>query len=258
MSLKELEQNSINLLRETKHQFKKTCLLWSIGKDSTVLLHLCKKAFFGKIPFPIVYLNTGYHFKETLSFKVKLTKKWNLNLIEVKGNQKTNPDRDGRIECCNKLKTNALKKVLKENKFNGVIVGIRRDEHGIRGKERKFSPRNKDFKWNYWNQPIEIGNLLETKTENHIRVHPLLDWTELNVWEYIKLEGIPVNELYFSINGFRYRSLGCMPCTKPVKSNAKNIDEIIEELKTTSEKERSGRSQDKEDDMQKLRALGYM
>ena len=128
------------------------------------------------------------------------------------------------------------------------MMGIRRDEHWIRAKERYFSPRNQNFRWNYKNQPAELWDDYSSKmdTKGHVRVHPMLDWNEVDVWSYVKKEKVPVVPLYFSRNGYRYRSLGCTHCTVPLKSEAKNIDEIIKELEGTETDERSGRSQDKE------------
>ena len=143
-----------------------------------------------------------------------------------------------------------------------MIVGIRRDEHGVRAKERYFSPRDEEFRWNYKNQPAELWDQFKSKGEedNHIRIHPLLHWTELDIWEYIRKENIPITKLNFAKNGRRYRSLGCTRATVPVNSDADTLDKIIEELKTTKTAERSGRAQDKEKAyiMQKLRSLGYM
>jgi len=151
---------------------------------------------------------------------------------------------------------------MKEYGFDALIVSIRRDEHGIRAKERYVSPRDKAFKWNYKNQPAEVwGNYLSTMDKDeHFRVHPLLDFNEIDIWNYTMQEKIPINPLYISRNGYRYRSLGCTQCTVALKSNAKTIPEIIDELEVTKIEERSGRSQDKEKAyvMEKLRALGYM
>ena len=146
--------------------------------------------------------------------------------------------------------------------FRALYLGIRRDEHGIRAKERVFSPRDEDFEWDYKNQPPELWDQYKSKAkeEEHLRVHPLLGWTELDIWRYIKREEIPVVSLYFAKDGKRFRSIGCEPCVNPVDSNADTLDKIIQELKETDVSERSGRAQDKESDymMQKLRALGYM
>ena len=143
-----------------------------------------------------------------------------------------------------------------------LILAIRRDEHGIRAKERYFSPRDEGFKWDYKNQPLEMWDKYQgLVTDNsHMRVHPILHWRELDCWEYAKRENIPMNPMYFSDNGHRYRSLGCEPCTQPIESSAKNIDEVIAELRETKLSERAGRCQDKENSysMQSLRALGYM
>ncbi len=281
--LDELESKSIYIIRETFKQFKNPALLWSIGKDSTVLLWLCKKAFYGKIPFPVVHIDTGYKFKEIYKFRDEYAKKWNLNLLISKNDKadkkEITPDKN-KFECCNARKTESLKQTVKENDFDALIVGIRRDEHGIRNKERFFSPRDKEFNWYVSKkrkstekgdspfvsmQDAEFDGWSIFATDfgyetNHVRVHPLLQWTELDIWKYIKKENIPTNKLYFSKNKKRYRSIGCETCCKPVKSNSKNVDEIISELKKSKTLERDGRDQDKEDEynMQKLRSLGYM
>jgi sulfate adenylyltransferase subunit 2 len=168
-----------------------------------------------------------------------------------------------RVECCGTLKKDGLKAVLDKHHFTGVIVGVRRDEEPTRAKERYFSPRDKNMEWNVEDQPPELWDQFKTDFEKgtHIRIHPLLHWTELNVWEYIERENIPVIPLYFANgNGERYRSIGCHPCTFPIKSNARNVREIIEELRHTQTSERAGRAQDKEseDAFEKLRRDGYM
>jgi len=258
-NLKELEEKSIYILREASIKFKNIAVLWSMGKDSTTMLYLIRKAFLGKVPFPVIHIDNGIDFPETYAFREELTKKWNLDLIVAKSEIK--PEISG-FSCCGENKTEALKKVLKEHKFDALIVSIRRDENSIRGKERYFSPRDENFKWDYKNQPAELWYIYSSDIENdgHVRIHPLLDWNEIDIWNYIKKEHIPVNPLYFSKNGFRYRSLGCTHCTVPIKSNAKTIDDIIKELKTTTIEERYGREQDKEKEyvMQRLRALGYL
>ncbi|MCD6547250.1 MAG: sulfate adenylyltransferase subunit 2 [Nanoarchaeota archaeon] len=260
-----LENESIFIIREAYRKFHKIGMLWSVGKDSTTLLWLVRKAFFGRVPFPVIYIDTGLHFKEMYEFRDWCVKKWNLNLIISKNYEEAEKLGIGpkdKLKCCTIRKTEALKKTIEEHKFDALLLGIRRDEHGVRAKERVFSPRNKDFYWDYKNQPPELWDQFKTQkeSEQHIRVHPLLHWTELDIWKYIKREKLPVNPLYFAKNGKRYRSLGCMPCTKPIDSNAKTVDEIIEEIKTSKIAERSGRAQDKEEAhaMQKLRALGYM
>ncbi len=263
--LDQLENNSIYIIREAYSRFRKMALLWSIGKDSTTLLWLCRKAFFGKIPFPVLHIDTSYKFKQIYDFREKYRKEWDLNLIIEKNDTALNSGMNntrGKFECCNSLKTEALKSALAKYKLEAIILGIRRDEHGIRAKERFFSPRDTDLRWDYEAQPPELWNLYQTKMNHyqHFRVHPLLGWRESDVWQYIEREKIPVPQLYFANNGQRFRSIGCEPCCAPVASKATSLKKIIDELKTTKTSERSGRSQDKEDSytMQKLRSLGYM
>lgn len=263
--LSKLENQSIFIIREAYQQFRNVAMLWSIGKDSTTLVWLIRKAFYGKIPFPLVHLDTGYKFKDIYRFRDEYAKKWHLNLIAYKNQEAINrgvcPEK-GKLECCTELKTNALKQVISKYNFRALYLAIRRDEHGIRAKERVFSPRDEDFEWNYRDQPPELWDQYKTKAkdEEHLRIHPLLGWREVDIWEYIKRENIPITTLYFAKNGKRYRSIGCEPCCNPIESDADTIDKIIEELKTTRIGERSGRAQDKESAymMQKLRSLGYM
>lgn len=261
--LLEKEQKSIYIIREANEKFKKVGILWSMGKDSTTIIHLVKKAFFGQVPFPVIHVDTSYKFPQMIEFRNKLAKEWDLDLRVAQNEQALNEGMNhekGRLECCGALKTQALKQFLQKENFDAILVGIRRDEHGIRAKERYFSPRDKEFKWNPKNQPAELWDFYGNKTEenDHIRVHPILHWTEQDVWEYTRHEEIPVNPLYLAKNGKRYRSLGCAPCTMPIESNADTIEKIIAELSTTKISERSGRDQDKEYMMEKLRALGYM
>ena len=265
LELKDLENRSIYILREAYAEFKKLAVLWSTGKDSTTMLWLCRKAFFGKIPFPIIHIDTTYKFKPMYAFRDNLAKEWGMNLIIARNEEAIREGvspKNGKFECCTRLKTKALMKCLEENGFDALILAIRRDEHGIRAKERYFSPRDSDFRWNYRNQPLEMWDQYQSITEDktHTRVHPILHWRELDVWEYVKREGIPINPMYFAKDGKRYRSLGCEPCTFTIDSDAETLDEIVGELRVTKVAERSGRAQDKEKTftMQKLRALGYM
>jgi sulfate adenylyltransferase subunit 2 len=262
--LDELESKSIFIIREAYKQFKNIALLWSIGKDSSCLLWLVRKAFYGKIPFPVVHIDTSYKFPEMIAWRDEYAEKWGLNLIVSRNEEAiaAGMSCENKLACCTALKTDALKQVIVDKKFRALLLGIRRDEHGVRAKERVFSPRNQDFKWDYKNQPPELWNQYKAKAEQteHIRVHPLLHWTELDIWEYIKRENIPIIPLYFAKDGKRYRSIGCRCCCSPVESTASTIDEVIAELKTTKQGERAGRAQDKEEAnaMQKLRSLGYM
>jgi len=263
--LNELESRTIYIIREAYNHFKNIAMLWSIGKDSTTLLWIVRKAFFGKIPFPVMHIDTSFKFKEIYEFRKKYADEWGLNLI-VSRNEKALKEgmspKKAKIECCNALKTEALKLSLAEHKFKALLLAIRRDEHGIRAKERYFSPRNIEFKWNYQDQPAELWDLYKSQvdTGQHFRIHPMLHWRELDIWRYIQKEKIPMVELYLAKNGKRYRSIGCETCCAPVDSNANTIPKIIKELETTTVAERSGRAQDKENayTMQKLRSLGYM
>ncbi|KKN39909.1 hypothetical protein LCGC14_0738790 [marine sediment metagenome] len=260
--MNELVEKSIFILRETYATCKKPAILWSTGKDSTAALSLCRQAFHGDIPFPVIHIDTGQKFPEMYVFRDKLAKEWNMDLIVTTNPRwvgKMSPEKN-KFECCNKLKTDALKMCLKEYGFDALILAIRRDEHGIRAKERVFSPRDDEFNWDHRNQPVEMWNLYHTETKGHTRIHPILHWREIDVWNYIKEMGLPCNSMYFAEEGKRYRSLGCEPCTDPIDSTASTIDEVIEELRTTKKAEREGRAQDKENafNMEKLRHLGYM
>jgi sulfate adenylyltransferase subunit 2 len=290
--LDQLENISIYILREAYANFKNLGMLWSIGKDSTVLLWLTRKAFFGHVPFPLIHIDTTYKIPEMTCYRDKLTVEWKLNMIygineEALKNKETFPDgKVDRINCCRILKTEALKNTLNGNgpryrfnhqklkyetdktaePFTGIIAGVRADEEGSRSKERYFSPRDRENIWDIGDQPPEFWNQFNTEFApgTHVRIHPLLDWTELNIWEYIEREKIPTVSLYYNKGkGKRYRSLGCWPCTSPVESDAETVEEIIEELrrgKFSNIAERSGRAQDKDDGggLETLRREGYM
>ena len=290
--LEELESISVFIFREAYANFKNLGMLWSMGKDSTVLLWLARKAFFGHVPFPLVHIDTHFKIPEMIEYRDSLVQQWKLNMVvgsneEALEAKQTFPDGAvDRITCCSLLKTQALTQVLngkgKRYRFNhntdryeveenpepftGVIVGARADEEGSRSKERYFSPRDRQNEWNIAEQPPEFWNQYKTDFApgTNVRIHPLLDWTELNIWEYIERENIPTVSLYYNQgNGVRYRSLGCYPCTTPVKSDARNVAEIIAELKTgkfSNVAEREGRAQDKEDGggLESLRREGYM
>jgi len=271
--LDDLVNKSVYILREAKSRFKNPCVMWSTGKDSTIALHLCREAFFGEVPFPVVFIDTGWHFKEVYKFRDRLADEWNLNLIVAKSHDagwiRPNVSRGYFVshqECCSRLKTEPLREVIEKNGFDAVIVSIRRDEHYMRSYERVMSPRDKDFRWRFVEikdsedlplslQEPEIWSLYQTEFEDshHVRVHPLLHWTELDVWEYIKKENIPYNPLYHK----GYRSIGCRLCCKPVTKETETLDEIIEILKKEKGTERAGRMQNKEFLMRRLRALGY-
>ncbi len=262
-----LEARSIYIIREAYWEHRnRLSVLWSMGKDSTTLVHLIRKAFLGNVPIPTVHIDTTFKFKQIYKFRDKYAKKWKIPLVIAKNEtairKGVSPD-TGRFACCNALKTEGLKQVVEAGKFNAFLVAIRRDEHAIRAKERYFSLRDKEFKWNYQNQPLELWaeyHQVNAEEGSHYRIHPLLHWREVDVWRYIKREKIPVIDLYFAKNGKRYRSIGCECCCRPVDSNASSIDSIVKEIESTKIAERSGRAQDKEKEfmMQKLRSLGYM
>jgi sulfate adenylyltransferase subunit 2 len=290
--LDRLQDTSIHILREAYANFKNLGMLWSIGKDSTVLLWLTRKAFFDHVPFTLIHIDTAYKIPEMIQYRDRLVEELGLNLLygineEALKSKMTFPDgKADHLSCCKTLKTDALVNTINGSwiryrfnhttkqyesekngePFDGIIAGARADEEGSRSKERYFSSRDKDSQWDIADQPPEFWNFYKTDFApgTHVRIHPLLDWTELNIWEYIKRENIPTVSLYYNQgNGKRYRSLGCYPCTFPIDSEARTVDEIIEELKSGRLKniaERSGRAQDKEDQggLEMLRRNGYM
>ena len=287
-----LEYKSVHIFREAYANFKQLGMLWSIGKDSTVMLWLARKAFFGHVPFPLIHIDTSFKIPEMIDYRDRLAAEWNLNLIYGQNRGALDEKRTfpagavDRLTCCGLLKTEALKKTLSgewpryrfnhakkayeldknTEAFTGIIAGVRADEEGSRSKERYFSPRTTQNAWDVGDQPPEFWNQYKTEFApgTHVRIHPLLDWTELNIWEYIERESIPTVSLYYNQGeGKRYRSLGCYPCTFPVESDARNPKEIIAELKTgkfANVAERAGRAQDKDDGggLETLRRDGYM
>jgi len=289
--LDKLEARSMHIIREAYANFKSLGMLWSIGKDSTVLVWLTRKAFFGHVPFPLVHVDTAYKIPEMIEYRDNYAMEWKIDMrygMNEKALQDKNTFPDGkltRMECCQVLKSEALKATLngtgpryrinhetgeydlerEPEPFTGVIVGVRSDEEGSRSKERYFSPRDRANDWDVGNQPPEFWNQYKTDFApgTHVRIHPLLDWTETDIWEYIQREEIPMVSLYFNQgDGKRYRSLGCYPCTFPIESASRTVAEIVEELKSgklTKIAERSGRAQDAEDGgLETLRKDGYM
>jgi sulfate adenylyltransferase subunit 2 len=290
--LDELENISVHILREAYANFKNLGMLWSMGKDSTVLLWLTRKAFFGHVPFSLIHIDTKYKIPEMIAYRDRLVREWNLPMIigineEALAARTTFPDgRVDRLTCCRLLKTEALtntingsgiryrfnhtsgeyEREVNPEPFHGIIAGARADEEGSRSKERYFSPRDIHNEWDIGDQPPEFWNQFKTDFApgTNVRIHPLLDWTELNIWEYIERENIPTVALYYNHgDGKRYRSLGCSPCTFPVESEAHTVTEIVAELhsgKFYRIAERSGRAQDAEDGggLETLRRDGYM
>ena len=270
--LKELESEAIFILREVVAEFKKPVMLYSVGKDSSVMLHLARKAFFpSKIPFPLLHVDTGYKFREMYEFRDSFTKEIGVNLIIYRNEdaieKEFHPSKNGIAKCCGALKTQALLDALDKYNFNAAIGGARRDEEKSRAKERIFSFRDTFGQWNPKSQKPELWNIFNGEIDENesVRIFPLSSWTETDIWNYIKHEKIKITPLYFSKNRnmiiqdkslipaeglenqrttmveSRFRSLGCMPCTGAVRSNATNIDMIIEETIKAKRSERETR-----------------
>jgi sulfate adenylyltransferase subunit 2 len=269
-----LESEAIFSLREVAAQFKRPVLLFSGGKDSICMVHLCKKAFYpAKFPFPLMHIDTGHNFLETLEFRDDLVKELKetliVRLVEDTMIQKGIKDVEGKFPSRNAFQSLTLLDAIKEFKFDACIGGARRDEEKSRAKERMFSLRDKTGKWDPDNQRPEVWNVVNTHLNEgeNMRVFPLSNWTELDVWAYIQREKIALPSLYFSheracietsdghlmnVNEFvslspadniltekvRYRTIGDMTCTAAVRSTAKTVEEIIDELKRTKISER--------------------
>ncbi|MEK9944524.1 MAG: sulfate adenylyltransferase subunit CysD [Alphaproteobacteria bacterium] len=261
--LDRLEADSIYILREAFSQIEPLAMLWSLGKDSNVMVWLAKKAFFGHVPFPVLHIDTGKKFPEMYAFRERFAQEWDLRLLT--GDCPPLDTIDATLPPAARSaarKTAGLRSKTEELGLRGLIAGIRRDEEGLRAKERVFSPRDVDGKWALRDQPPEFWEQFNTDFPpgTHVRVHPLLAWTELDIWRYIQRENIPVVDLYFARDGERYRSLGDQDITNPVPSAATTIEEIIAELESTSVAERSGRAMDHEaeDSFERLRTEGYL
>ena len=289
-----LEAESIQIFREVASEFQKPVMLYSIGKDSSVMLRLAQKAFYpGPIPFPLLHVDTGYKFREMLEFRDSLAKKLGLNLIVWRNEQAleagANPVQLGTQRCCGLLKTTALLDGLREHGFDAAFGGARRDEEKSRAKERIFSFRDRAGQWDPKNQRPELWNLYNSRIGpgESIRVFPLSNWTELDIWHYILLEEIPIVPLYFakdrrmivrgdtlipteqafvqSLPGeeqwvrSRLRSLGCSPCTGAIRSDADTIPKIIAELVSFRSSERANRviDHDQEGSMEIKKREGY-
>ena len=279
-----LEAESIHILREVASEFQRPVMLYSIGKDSSVLLRLAQKAFYpAPIPFPLLHIDTTYKFREMIEFRDSYTKKVGAKLI-VYTNQEAiadgaNPFRLGTQRCCGLLKTKALLDGLRAGGFDAAIGGARRDEEKSRAKERIFSFRDDKGQWDPKNQRPELWNLYNTRIHpgESLRVFPLSNWTEMDVWQYIHVEQIPIVPMYFAkeremlVRGdtlipleqpfipvlpgekpqmvrCRMRSLGCSPCTGAIRSDADTIPKIIEELVSFRRSERENRVIDHDQD----------
>lgn len=261
--LDDLESGSVYVLREALRCVAPLCMLWSMGKDSTALLWLARKAFLGKVPFPVVQLETEMELPEVYEFRDRIAREWDLDLrVELCPPESSTDQTLPAASRSAARKTEGLKRLLERDQYAGVIVGIRRDEQATRAKERVFSPRSSGGDWERRNQPAEFWGHYATEVSlgMHVRIHPLLRWTEVDIWRYHQRENIPFVDLYLARNGERYRSLGEKNITRPIRSDASTLEEIISELETTKAPERAGRTMDhdSEDSFERLRAAGYM
>jgi sulfate adenylyltransferase subunit 2 len=261
--LSDLEAGAVAIVRDAYRLFAPSCVLWSMGKDSTALLWLMRKAFLGTVPIPVVQLDTGMELPEVYAFRDRIADEWALDLRveQCPPEEACDPSLPPQSRAAAR-KTEGLRALLAREGYRAVFVGIRRDEQTTRAKERLVSPRTLDGGWSVREQPPEFWGytLSEIPHGGHVRVHPLLAWTELDVWRYTKRESIPIVPLYLARGGMRYRSLGEKNITLPIASSADTIDAIIEELATTREPERAGRTMDHESEasFERLRAGGYM
>ena len=293
--LKQLEAESIFIIREVAAEFEKPVMLYSIGKDSAVMLHLAMKAFYpGKPPFPLLHVDTTWKFREMIEFRDRYTRELGLDLI-VHTNQEgvrmgVNPFSYGSQNHTDIMKTQALKQALDLHRFDAAFGGARRDEEKSRAKERVYSFRDKNHRWDPKNQRPELWSIFNGKFDKgeSIRVFPLSNWTELDIWQYILLENIPIVPLYFAkerpvvnkdgmlimvddermpigpedkveMKKVRFRTLGCYPLSAAVESNATTLQEIIQEMLLTTTSERQGRliDHDQAGSMEHKKREGY-
>jgi sulfate adenylyltransferase subunit 2 len=292
--LRLLEAESIHIIREVAAEFERPVMLYSIGKDSSVMLRLAQKAFYpGPIPFPLLHIDTGFKFREMLAFRDEMARRIGAKLLVWRNEPAiaagTNPNVLDTKRCCGLLKTQALLDALRHYNFDAAFGGARRDEEKSRAKERIYSFRDAAGQWDPKNQRPELWNLYNARIHpgESIRVFPLSNWTEMDVWQYIHEEKIPVVDLYFAkerpmyVRGdallpieqdfvalpgekpqlvkSRLRSLGCSPCTGAIRSDAETIPDIIAELLSFRSSERANRAidHDQEGSMEIKKREGY-
>lgn len=293
--LQQLEAEAIHVMREVVAELRNPVMLYSVGKDSSVLLHIARKAFTpGKIPFPLLHVDTTWKFKEMIEFRDRMAAKHGFELITHTNpdgiNQKISPFSHGSAVHTDVMKTQALKQALNKYQFDAAFGGARRDEEKSRAKERIFSFRDKNHRWDPKNQRPELWNIYNTKVhpQESIRVFPLSNWTELDIWQYIYLENIEIPQLYFAkprpvvqrngtlimvddermqlepneqpqMKTVRFRTLGCYPLTGAIESTASTLPEIIQEMLLTTTSERQGRviDHDANGSMEKKKMEGY-
>jgi sulfate adenylyltransferase subunit 2 len=293
--LKQLEAESIHIFREVAAEFDNPVMLYSVGKDSSVLLHLARKAFApGKIPFPLLHVDTTWKFQEMIAFRDEIAKKHDLNLL-VHINQEglrmnVGPFSHGSAKHTDIMKTQSLKQALNHYKFDAAFGGARRDEEKSRAKERVFSFRDENHRWDPKNQRPELWNVYNSQINKgeSIRVFPMSNWTELDIWQYIYMENIEIPSLYLAkprpvvkregvyfmvdddrmpmqdgetpeMRSVRFRTLGCYPLTGAVESTAATLPEVIQEMLLTKTSERQGRviDNDSSGSMEKKKMEGY-
>ena len=293
--LKQLEAESIHIIREVAAEFERPVMLYSVGKDSAVMLHLTMKAFYpGKPPFPLMHVDTTWKFREMIEFRDQMVKQLGLELL-VHVNQDgidqgIGPFTHGSKKHTDVMKTDGLKQALDKYQFDAAFGGARRDEEKSRAKERVYSFRDKNHRWDPKNQRPELWNIYNGKIDKgeSIRVFPLSNWTELDIWQYIHLENIPIVPLYFAkerpvvnrggmlimvddarmpinpgekveMKMVRFRTLGCYPLTGAVESTATTLPEIIQEMLLTTTSERQGRliDHDQSGSMEQKKREGY-
>ncbi len=292
--LRALEAESIHIFREVAAEFRNPVMLYSIGKDSSTLVRLAQKAFYpGPIPFPLLHIDTGFKFKEMIEFRDRFTASIGARLLVHRNEQAiadgANPVKLGTQKCCGLLKTRSLLDGLSEGGYDAAFGGARREEEKSRAKERVYSFRDKFGQWDPKNQRPELWNLYNGRIDagESIRVFPLSNWTEIDIWHYIHLENIPVVPLYFAaeremfVRGnmlipveqdfvgrpdekpqrvmCRMRSLGCTPCTGAIRSEADTVPKIIEEMIHVRRSERENRviDHDEEGSMETKKREGY-
>ncbi|CAI8816673.1 sulfate adenylyltransferase subunit CysD [Methylocaldum szegediense] len=293
--LKQLEAESVHIIREVAAEFERPVMLYSIGKDSAVMLHLAMKAFYpGKPPFPLLHVDTTWKFREMIEFRDRRAQELGLDLlvhVNMEGvEQGINPFTHGSKKHTDVMKTEGLKQALNKYRFDAAFGGARRDEEKSRAKERVYSFRDRNHRWDPKNQRPELWNLYNGKINKgeSIRVFPLSNWTELDVWQYIHLENIPIVPLYFAkerpvvqrdgiwimvdddrmplepgekpiLKMVRFRTLGCYPLTGAVESSATTLPEIIQEMLLTKTSERQGRviDHDQAGSMEEKKKEGY-
>jgi len=293
--LRQLEAESIHIIREVAAEFDNPVMLYSIGKDSSVMLHLARKAFFpSKIPFPLMHVDTTWKFREMIAFREKMAAECGFELLVYTNQdavkQGINPFTHGSALYTDIMKTEGLKQALDKYKFDAAFGGARRDEEKSRAKERIYSFRTENHRWDPKNQRPELWNLYNAKVKpgESIRAFPISNWTELDIWQYIYLEEIPIVPLYYSkerpvverdgmlilldddrmklkpgeevqMKSVRFRTLGCYPLTAAVESTAATLPEIIQEMLLTKTSERQGRliDHDQAGSMEKKKQEGY-